>query len=154
MVYSVHAPYADYPSLHAKGAETKHLAPIINILCTENDKGSLHDKHRRYAAQHLARVYEITSQQDLFLNDADVHKLREAGHRFLLHYTALTKWADSSDLFCYRGGITCIQKCVGPRVRKGSPWTTHAAANKWCPLVYKMVPKFHDFWHFLEQARY
>ena len=64
MIISPQTPWADYPSLKGKGAEVRHLVPVIYQLTQEYNRGSLHDNLRMYAAQHLCRIYDILKENE------------------------------------------------------------------------------------------
>jgi hypothetical protein len=86
MLGNVERPFSDYPSLHAKGAETRHLVPVLAAFVTEENLGSQVCTHQKLALTHMAKFYELLDAQSMFPSD-------EAAKSFVLHMeTALASY--------------------------------------------------------------
>jgi len=67
MLCNVDKPHANYPTLKAKAAETRHLVPVMAKLLVEEDDGSDVSQHRIQAIQALCSFYTILESQPMFL---------------------------------------------------------------------------------------
>jgi hypothetical protein len=98
-------PTADPPELKGKGAETRHLIPILEQLWRRFARaGDAHDAHVLALLESLSEIYAILDFKTAdnatphFLNDAMVLELRTCIDRFLTHFSFLRSLADEHDL--------------------------------------------------------
>lgn len=86
MICSVDKPHADYPCLHASGAETRHLVPVLAQLAAEEGNGSEVSKHRVWALEALAKFYNTCDQSPMFMTDDASDSALLCMEGFLSHY--------------------------------------------------------------------
>jgi hypothetical protein len=93
-------PDADPPLLHGKGAEVRHLIPILYLVWRKYaDPASAHDKHVDNLLRSLADMYSVlgwkteTEQVPLFMSPAASDELRELIDVMLVENAFLEKLA-------------------------------------------------------------
>ena len=89
MLCNVDKPHAEYPSLHCKGAECRHLVPVLAVLAQQNCNGSVVSKTRVAALQALAEFHKICNSQPMFMQQAAYDEAMTTMETFLVHYTYL-----------------------------------------------------------------
>ena len=92
------------PNFHcfaAKAAESRHLLPVMLVICREESTGSERDEHRIAALEAICEVYNILQTADIVLTDAEVSSAMAQYDTFLLHYNALLQLAVVRGERCY-----------------------------------------------------
>ena len=69
MLGNVDRPFSDYPTLHAKGAETRHLVPVLAAFVEEENDGSEVCRHQRLALDSMTKFYMLCDSQPMFVSD-------------------------------------------------------------------------------------
>jgi len=107
MLCNVDKPHADYPTLHAKAAETRHLVPVVALLMVEEDDGSDVSQHRIEALKALGNFYKIMDSQHMFLQPSASNAVMQTMETVLLHYAWLHEDAADEGTWLYN----IIPKC-------------------------------------------
>ena len=68
MLGNVERPFSEYPALHAKGAETRHLVPVLAAFVAEENDGSEVCRHQITALQCMTRFYNLCDTQPMFMS--------------------------------------------------------------------------------------
>ena len=121
------SPHADFPKLKGKGAQIRHLIPILAIIWSNHmDVGNRHDQHVKQMLEHLRMFYKCLD----FTNAKGKHPFKPPPNiakqilkhveSFLVHYNFL---AEKS--------LTCVP-----------------AKHLW-----NLATKHHYFWHLAMQAK-
>lgn len=99
------APWAKYPALSTKAAESKHLAPALLDVCrVALNSGSEVDQHILAALTAMCSLVDLLDQADIFLTDAQSREALNLAYRFLDEYAWLNAWAESEDLLLFNAG--------------------------------------------------
>ena len=119
-------PEGDFPEMGGKGAENRHLAPILLAVWRQfMRRGNAYDEHIERMLQALETIYEVLEYKTddgrvpFFLKAEQIETLRKSIDLFLLHYGVLTQDA--------------------------------LAANT---LLWNLRPKFHFLWHLGLESEY
>jgi len=94
-------PWAEWPFLKTKGAETKHLLPCIAQISKELCTGSQHDLHRTAALEAMVEFVKLLDECEFFLNTSQADAAQTLTDTFLGHYAWLQQWAEGQNRFCY-----------------------------------------------------
>ena len=94
-------PHASHPMLKCKGAETKHLLPIVAQISQETSTGSEEDRHRTHLLQSLSRFGDLLDTMPMFPAEAEAHDAQMAMAAVLEHADWLKQKAvvDGSELW-------------------------------------------------------
>ena len=92
------------PCLKGKGAETRHLIPLLAIVWAKYSRGTAYDNHVTACLNAMTAIYSIlgvrdpeTSAPPLFLDAAACDELRGVVDEFLTHYSYLESVAVRND---------------------------------------------------------
>jgi len=107
MLCNVDKPHANYPTLKAKAAETRHLVPVMAKLLVEEDDGSDVSQHRIQAIQALCSFYTILESQPMCLPPSASNAVMKTMETLLLHYAWLHDDALGKDQWLYN----MVPKC-------------------------------------------
>lgn len=97
MFASLKAPFANHPTLHAKAAESKHLAPALLHVCKAalNPENEV-EQHIVRSLEDICKVADIFDKASEFLTDAEFHLASSRAEQFLEDYAWLHEWAEGS----------------------------------------------------------
>ena len=101
MLCDVQRPFATYPSLHAKAAETRHLVPVVAALLEGMCGGTPTSQHRVAACRELALFYQVCDAEPMFMSaQASMASLKHM-EAMLVHYAWLERDAHSRGELLY-----------------------------------------------------
>jgi hypothetical protein len=101
MITNPDKPLADYPSLHAKAADCRHLVPVMAQVALENHDGSEPSYHRVQALRHLANFHQKCDEQPMFMSTAAADAILVDMEGFLSHYTWLHWKSEAAGKWLY-----------------------------------------------------
>ena len=94
-------PWADVPFLKVKGAECKHLLPIMTIISSELSTHSAHDNHRTRALELITEFCVFLDSKDMFLTVEEADHAVQLIDNFLEEIAWLSDWAKGQDRLSY-----------------------------------------------------
>ena len=101
MICNPDKPWAEVPFLKVKGAECKHLLPIMTIISSELSTHSPHDNHRTRALELITEFCVFLDSKDMFLTAAEADHVVQLIDDFLEEITWLNDWAKGQDRLSY-----------------------------------------------------
>jgi hypothetical protein len=82
-----------FASLKAKASETRHLVPVLKLVCTSLSTGSPRDTHCILAYEHMDHMLRLLETGGIVLSDAEAGALLHSCEAFLRHYNWLARAA-------------------------------------------------------------
>lgn len=101
MLGNVDRPFSDFPTLHAKGAETRHLVPVLAAFIEEENFGGEVCRHQLVALQGMTRFYQLCDSQPMFLSSDASNACVGFMEASLASYSWLHLEASSRDRYLY-----------------------------------------------------
>ena len=101
MLCNLASPHAEYPALHAKAADTRHLVPVMALVAIDLHDGTERSHHQIQSLRHLASFYDLCDDADMFMNQATSDACLEHMEGCLSHYCWLHFAAASDGRWLY-----------------------------------------------------
>ena len=101
MVCNPAKPHASYPSLHAKGAEIRHLVPILAKFVAEESDGSAKARQQRSALHCMAEFYRLCEHCPMFPSPPEADLALQLMETALASYAFLNREAGSRNRLLY-----------------------------------------------------
>ena len=90
-------PHAQFPSLHAKGAETKHLLPAMCWVMDQMDDGSDVHRHIMEGLVAINKFVIVMNSADWVPTPRESRRMLRYAERFLDNYAWLDAWAQQEE---------------------------------------------------------
>lgn len=101
MITDRKAPHANFPTLKAKGSETKYMVAVFAKLAEELDVGTPESTWRKNAARSIHKFCKLLDDAPIVPSDSQAKIAKDTMAEFLKNYCLLNAWAKASERHLY-----------------------------------------------------